>query len=306
MIWTFLVVGVAARWRPQGECRPLSDRAWVVGSQHKTGTVLVNMVLQGTTSIVQHVDPIAPNSVRSFDDVPRGAIAVLNHFMMDSVDVYSEILEWATQRELQLRLVFFVRDPLEIILSAFFYHRTTLEPWAKVTPMKELPAFVIGGPIFTNCTDANELEVTIACTVGAYVHENATYQHMMTTVDPEVGIMIEAVGSLWEVEHLYKSSSILRQFPDTARIYDLGNVTSSSEAYDATFTDFFSFLGVVDVPACVHVASRWDANHKDVNPAHAMPSELTAQRNTLRDFLLHHPWFLQRVQPIRLAMGYLS
>ena len=293
------------------KCRPWDSRFWVTGSQHKTGTVLLGNVMRSIwdQTIVKPPGPCCwthspdgTEGVTTFSDVPNGTIAKDPHMAFARREEFDELVMEAKRRGKDLRVIFFVRDPLEIILSAYFYHRGGSEKWVR-KPMQENPIFV---SLADSCRDpVNGASQDMAvCVLQDYLRRNATYHELLTTVDVTLGVVIEALGGLDMLKSLNTTASILREYPEFARIYDLDDVVAS---YDPSFLDIFSFLGADDVNDCVATAQQFDLNNATIQSGgrkHVMPTELTALRSALRLVLPELPWITTTIQPLRTDLGY--
>ena len=296
------------------ECRPVGDRFWFVGAHHKTGTALMDLEMLVTTSPVVHYDPSVPvgmplkdGTVGSFEEVPKGTIAVWTHMFLENGTQLQAAEKVAEDRNQRLKMIFFVRDPLEIIVAGYFYHLTTSEWWVH-TPMHTLEMFhIMAAPC--DLPDGAWIspftgDPIPSCIVSAFVDaQNATYQDMLRQVDRNVGAIIEADRALGEISELNSTVVVLKQFPSIGRVYDLNAITESSNTFDATFTDIFSFLGVTDVPSCVAKAAKWDLHRRGPSPR-SIAHELTHDRDALRALLPSHPWFHRFIQPFRIDMHY--
>lgn len=267
-------------------CTPRRDRAWICGSEHKTGTVLLSGVLRETTADVVHV-----NNDTDFEDVPKGSISFWNHVDFPDPDDVHRLENLATARDQELRIIMLIRDPMELILSGYFYHRVTKESWVH-RPMENSPMFL---RIASVCDD---------CVIQKYLATGMSYQEMLQDLDPDVGVIMEAYRTIGELTTMNDTVATLRQVPDVARIYDLAQITKSSTAYDNAFTDIFTFLGVDDIVACVALAAKHDLSRHDGQNKHAMAKELAADRDALRLFLQTTSVFHRYIHPFRQALHY--
>ena len=310
LVW--LLLGVAMGQ----DCVPEADRAWVFGSQHKTGTVMLDAVLRETTADVVHVNPEFLNPrhevkdldsfeafhVTSFEDVPKGAIAFWNHVRFDSKDHFIKLTAWAKERGQDLRAVIMLRDPREIILSGYFYHLETDESWVH-RPMENHSMF---SQMARSCPpEISSNLLHPACVVQKYLPTGMSYQEMLHDLDTETGVVVEGLRCRDVIYLLNETYAAVEQLSDIARVYDLNQVTASSKAFDSAFSDMFSFLGVNNVSACVALAGLHDL-HRNTGEGttHAMPKTLSADRDVLRAQLSTNSWFLDNVDPIRRALHY--
>mmetsp|Transcript_37498 Transcript_37498/g.120295 ORF Transcript_37498/g.120295 Transcript_37498/m.120295 type:complete len:302 (+) Transcript_37498:62-967(+) len=282
-------------------CSPLTGRSWILGATHKTGTVLVNSVMRETDAEVLTFGQL----LKPEADVPTGAIQVSNHLKWSN-DTVVTFLDWAKDRKEDLRIAIFVRDPLEVILSAYFYHLRTDEWWVHEV-MASNPMWDYFGECQPEDPQGRGDSVAMAgCEIQKFHAGNFTYQQMLNAVDVTIGIAIEARRSYHDISSMNKTFSVLKKYPHVARIYDLDDVTSSSEAYDANFADLFDFLGVDDVAHCVDQAAKYDLRRetKSALLAHTMASSMTTVRDALRVLIRKVPWFQHNIQPSREAMNY--
>lgn len=289
-----LIVGIASGAAP---CVPFRNKAWVFGTLHKSGTVLFRMVLQETKTDLYFVNLYNKNfrnrpvptsfQVTNFDDIPLRGTAFWDHVNFPNTETFAKLETWAHERGQELRTVIMIRDPLEMILSAYFYHLQTSEWWA-LTPMKNLT-------MFHHLTSPD---------VDVRSYRNVSYQEMLNDVDADKGVLIQAILALGEIKVMNTTVATVAQFPDVARVYDLAQVTASSEAFDAAFYDIFSFVGVANVSDCVTRAARHDLNRQRAPNPHVMAVDRVSERESLRDRLLTNPWFQDHIDPIRRYLHY--
>ena len=256
----------------------------------------MNDVLRETTA------PVVKVNNETYQAIPMGTIGIWDHMFLRELDL-TRLMDMATGRGQQLRIIFFQRDPRELILSGYFYHQTTTEWWCHV-PMEVVPMFPKMAAL---CRDDN----VAACVVQDYLRRNASYQAMLNNVSADIGVDIEAFrAARGELFRMNATVSTLLAHGNVARIYDLDVVSSSSDAFDTAFTDIFSFLGVDNVTSCVARAARYDLHRRPAHNSHPMASSLTNDRNNLRLALQDlsqerdFPMYRRHILPFRRDLQY--
>ena len=308
------VVVVVTGAQSEMSCHPLSSRLWVVGTQHKTGTVLLQDVLY------EMMVPVKRSRSFQFQDDDYDGIKFWNHADVRPHDV-ALLVDRARSRDKDLRIVMFERDPREVILSGFFYHQVTDEDWTK-QPMANLeflyetrphePRWI---PEHLECFSDNTIpkndpydpRFNPDCLLQDYVAKNSSYQDMLNDLPDDIGILIESRRSLRDLHAMELSVTTLSTFPDISRIYDLDHVTSDSASFDAAFADMFAFLGVDDLANCRRLAEKHNLHHAIDNhweEGHAMNSDLIPKRDALRNKLSSFPFYQATINPIRRQLNY--
>ena len=101
---------------------PPPEAKWLIGTHHKTGTVLNEELLSHVwglgPTVVKHCDEDAVKHLEQCVGEPGGASVVFDHHVhVPSASEWGALQERAHK---DLRAAHWVRDPLELVLSAFF------------------------------------------------------------------------------------------------------------------------------------------------------------------------------------------
>ena len=223
------------------------------------------------------------------------SIALWDHADFGSRDDILRLVDMARARNRDVRIVSIARDPRELLLSGYFYHLRTHEPWAHKP---------VGMP--PKCDNRSVYE-SPGCAIQEYAAKNFTYQEMLNAMPRDIGVLVEALRSQKELHAMNKSVAILRTFfPDISRIYDLDSITNNATSFANAFTDMFAFLGVHDVPECTNAASRhfFRPQITSRRGGHIMSSSLQPERDALRINLPTFPYYQTAIQPIRRDLFY--
>ena len=224
-----------------------------------------------------------------------------------------------------------VRDPLEVVLSGYFYHKVTMETWVRskkstsevIAPLvrlchNDVPA-AVSKPAF--CTTWTQLRLRSA----------ASYQELLVALPPAMGVLVEAARALPDsIRHMADTFNAFATTPSAANgtrramNQDLGAVMGNNN-YTATFRALFHFLGVEeerDLAACDQLARRHDLAATTATTRRRLRCQTThghcseaehafspghgqaTLRNELRDVLVDDPWFQIKIEPFRRQMGY--
>lgn len=297
-------------------CRPVGDKTvWVFCSHHKTGSVLFE-------SILKDIDAdIGAGHHRDLDTTLLYPEKQDRSFVDLSKQTKNNILSWkhvdfenpaALLAEgddgTTSKVVIFLRDPMEIILSGYFYHLKTDEPWAN-EPFKATKAFEKA------CAtgDRGDIAAMASCVALQMLPpvKNHTYRELLNSVDVPVGVFIEAVRDLKELEALRRTHNAFMSNETCHRAIFcfLDDVVDDMRS---AFRDIFDFLGAEYVDHCVTLALKHDIKVLAAQKAsagqqfkHAMDQSMRPLRDALRLILKSTPWFLETINPIRADLGYL-
>lgn len=288
----------------RSQCMVPSHMLWVVGTGHKTGTVLMLALLKrisaemgapffslghngpfispSHTTVAGPLDVTSQRCVASKHALSeaclRTAAAESSRLIFDPHLGISSVYDLRraqrfvaslAKRErttnLTLRTLLLVRDPLEVILSGYFYHLTTSETWA-VDPASTTVTLL-------HATCRRELPPAhipwLCSTMQNAISEGRgtpplSYQQLLTSLPAEHGIYIEALRALPQIRGMADSASAIEKASDAAMVMELEKL-SEAETADAAFCSMFRFLGI-DQPAmldhCVALAKTKRVPHK--------------------------------------------
>lgn len=228
-----------------------------------------------------------------------------NHYRFHKTRDYDRVVRYGG------RSVFFVRDPAEVILSGYFYHRSAKEPWIH-DPITRSRSFNIANlrkNLNATCVDSQSDQRAATCGALQLIQRQRriTYRQLLDQISGCDGVIVEAHRALDQLRHM-KNTYMVAMQRTTATATDLGRIMVD---FDAEFERIFKFLGALDVDDCLRVARRHDSNapaHNVNNNSrqHAMDPRFRVERDTLRVCLLNSSWFKHFIEPMRLALNYSS
>lgn len=303
VVWCCLVASLAHRAR--AACRPQENTTWYWGSNHKTGTKLMKQVLGslqrlgGGDKFMDRAFINAKAAQRFKDQGYR--IMEFHHFHFPTTEEVADLLMddgWA---------VLFFRDPTEIVLSGYFYHKTTHEDWvhARVPgrhekALKNMEELV---PALEDTCRArfDNASRAAACSALAHMNQGKTYAQILQHMPPLAGIFVEANRALHDISNMNRTWHAIKGY----RVHpvDLGRTMTN---FREEFRRVFEFLGVDNVTRCVELANRHNINdpsHGNVTK-HAMDPALFELRVALKNFLSKSTWYQHVVEPLRIDMDY--
>lgn len=311
--WGYILIASVLIRSDADLCVPADNTVWVFCSHHKTGSVLIDSILkeiETETSMPHH--PALDHELRAPENQ-------LKSFVELSAESHTKLLAWKHvdfqnpdmllaqgENGTTSKVVILLRDPLEVILSGYFYHLKTIERWANepYTDSKEFEkACVTGGrgniASMSSCLAMQMLPPA----------KNSTYREMLNSVDTPIGVFIEAVRAISELEAMRRTYNAFMSAKTCNRAIFcfLDDVV---EDVESAFHDIFTFLGAEDVDHCVSLALKHDLRALEQQRAsagqvkHAMDSSMRPLRDALRLILKHTPWFIETIDPIRVDMHY--
>lgn len=278
-----------------GECAPAPDALWLVGSFHKTGTVLNQAILADLArrSAGARMQLLGGPTRTGVAAAARAGYRVLffQNFAIDSTRTWlGDARAYRRHLGLRARAVAWIRDPLSVVLSAYFYHRTAREQLA-IGP-------ATSAPVWSFCR-ASALPFCGAVRNASW-GGLASYQALLRSLSADDGALAEAVRSLPTARALNATHAALAPARG-ARLQDLDAAMAS---FNATFASIFRWLGVGGpaLAACLEAAARHDLARRASN--HAFDGSQRHVRDGLRAHLLGDAWFAATYGPLRRAMGY--
>jgi hypothetical protein len=322
--WTALQPALAASFEEAGgvpECRgPADDSVWVVGTHHKTGTVLWDAVMHkvaawGDSWNNKFLHPLADPAVKSCvyesgggkvlgeavcvpplcvsslkqqqqqassepvlevpSPVRTGNNSMHNNFFFDSscmntVKQEGDILRlrvmqttpesWPLQLKefkqatggKKLKLVHSVRDPLDIIISAYFYDVSGGEQQCREVPSHRL------SDLQQKCGD----HPGEACTaLRKHNAAHTSFSEALQKMAPRLGVLVEAFDIHGELEVEAGVAKALKKSHGspwfTSYQVDLGQIMHS---FDSTMGSVFSFLGIPGPIGCAKAIKELDVS----------------------------------------------
>jgi len=224
--------------------------------------------------------------------------------------------------EIQVALISWVRDPLQIVKSAYVYHAETCdcddEPWLCETPSSHV------SNLFASCDDAdNGLSVSVpngykdavplpvpaaeACSaarqaISMPLRNRTSYRQLLQNVTAQIGSLVESWRSFPELQQMAEHYELYQDLPaSTASVFFLDDVME-----DCThgFTDLWNNLGVGPdaLDTCVQLGC--DMISEGETSSHASTSDHALDlKAEVGDYVPSTAWFALHVQPLRVKMG---
>ena len=210
-----------------------------------------------------------------------------------------------------VRVVLSMRDPLEVVKSAFMYHARGAEPSQRAVPsdwIRDLKAICRGEKPWYPPPGAEACEAVLR-----YDERRTSYAEMLQQLPPYLGIEIELANSIAHgLEKIATARAVEAAHPAIVTTLPLEDVF---ESFDDAFGRLFRFLGVADtdVGACLatirHLdvsAVRSSASHDSCMREHAPEADL-ARLEQLRARLTppweaitrREGWYDEFVAPLR-------
>lgn len=307
-LFLLFLTGVLVNCEPE-VCWPASNKTvWVFCSHHKTGSVLFD-------NILKEIDLDLGSHNRKFlDNELRPSLGQAKSFVEIASRASSKIMVWKHTDFINpdslladgedgttAKLVIFLRDPIEVILSGYFYHKRTDELWAN-------QPFVDTEPFVKACLAGHRGDIaSIASCLALQMLppvNNFSFKEALNAVDTPVGVFIEAVRALPELEALRRTYTLFKS-KETCHRAILCFLDDVVADMGSSFRDIFDFLGADNVDHCVDLALKHDLKALEQQQSrsgqvkHAMDSSLRPLRDALRLILKSTPWFQETVDPIR-------
>lgn len=288
----------------EDDCLPHEPVAtWMFASGHKTGTVLLKQVRDK----LAHRFPIESTHATFEFDLPTDhrlgtspGTVLWTHINLDDRQL-ATMVEPDPETGKEGRLVAFLRDPVEVILSGYFYHASTTEAWANAPLRDEFPSFI---KMAANCGRRGHDENSTACKVRELIGNefNVSYRGLLNYLSPEEGVFVEAYRARRSLQMFNRSLHAAHAHPGKALTCSLDYVVNN---FRDTFSQIFTFLGAKNPDRCVEVIDDLDiASSPTHEGGHRMANVLLATRRRLRRFFIASSWYRQHIAPIREDMGY--
>ena len=263
------------------KCHVPQDHIWVVGTNHRTGSLMNNDLLR---SIIHHsnaevsreavalktdalasglrrhhgliIDSESGGGLKCVKEVRHGGICLVPHLRLNNMTDFQQLRRVALRRKAQLRLVNWVRDPLKVARSAYMYHirGPAGELW-----LHEKPSDVVTA-IGNACSGSTEIEPPhLTCqglrSLGKSQHE-LSYFGLLTKLAASKDHHAAFLTELWRsnmngIKQMQSTTQALSNVSsDIAITVDLDQAVASC---DTEFQRVFSVLGGQPPDACVKV-----------------------------------------------------
>jgi hypothetical protein len=288
----------AAAWSAEQRattCGPRSEDFWVISTGHKTGTELMDHVAsvivgQGVSFSAHNTNVqgacfgspdhrlqrwraragsdygrlLSPACLEALSEAQTHNVLLHRGGPMNKTSVATAIRTLAAQprhSRHQLRVLLSVREPVEIIKSAYFYHADGAEPVQREKPsvwVEELHRICrheqlrFGIPL--------KLPETVCHAILQHTASVTSYAELLQRLPPHHGILAQAASSYLHGLHLVEDApAAAAAFPSVATTLDLADILDD---FDAAFGSAFKFLGVADADVGACLAS---IRHLDVS-----------------------------------------
>ena len=271
-------------------CGPRPGMYWLFGIGHKTGTELMDHFVnvsagQSATNreqvnledgvfskcfgdasgTLQDDSHLLDASCLAAAQATANRVILFRGGVLEEQELETALHNWQAQRLStdNLRIVNSVRDPLEVIKSAYFYHLRGFEP-----SQREVPSKMIA--VLKRKCDGGENKPDDELCAALHAHDAATtsYAQLLQRLPPRLGILAEAA---YEVRAPRQRSvggaaALAAAHPGVMTTLELADVF---EDFDATFRRLLRFLGVpeADVGACLAAISSLDVSSCVATPA---------------------------------------
>ena len=217
---------------------PAANVVWLIGTHHKTGTELNNEIVRrlpegckrrrDACRIVEKCTTAEPECVNAaVTAAGGGGIALAKHLSIASAGEYADMVAAATEGagSPQLRVAHWVRDPTEIIMSGFFYHKVTDELWVHTKG-------TLAQKWFDACEAGDDRAAQTACRAATKLEGSArsgSYQELLNALSDEEGVLVEAWRAGEELAEMNATMHVLASFPEQAITVDLGEAEAECE-----------------------------------------------------------------------------
>ena len=325
------------------DCSVPSDILWVVGTNHRTGSQMNNDLLSsiaqnsrtsphlGATALSAFRDDLIENrgitiSTRApasgmdcVKALPGGSICLVPHLNIEGHEQFQQLRRVATKKNVKLRLVNWVRDPLKVGRSAYMYHVRA--------PEDELWLFANNSDHIAAIADAcagngtsGLAPPTIVCTnmleLGPSVRE-LSYFRFLKRLDRNAGFLAETWRSLQNgIRQMAQTMQTLENASSAVAVtVDLDQAVGSCET---EFRRIFNVLEGEQRGSCVQAGCTIATQQcpkggqrgvggcgKKTSIHHTTESKEDAEiAEGLEVFAEGNYWFREHVQPVRVSMGY--
>jgi len=243
-------------------CAPSSSQFWLLGSHHKTGTELMDKILFASTGWdgqdgpylggvgTFKLDEKSLKATRS--KTTDGSMMRVRHMSTTPTSWKSQMDDFVAASSHEtvrtLRAVLMVRDPLDIVLSGYFYDASGGEP----APLR-IPSTRI--PVTTKEACATPGLDELCTALSGFDGSTTSWTQMLQRLPPKIGVLAQAVLERSGIEDLADSAQALRGTPGQATLVDLNAVMAD---FDGEIERMFRFLGANDPKECVSVCKPLD------------------------------------------------
>ena len=103
-------------------CVVPTDRIWLVGTNHKTGTLLNKLILQ-RTAVPFQVQEDEGSGLECIERAKGGEACLNRHVHIGAGAEWQRMRQAARRNGAELRMVHWIRDPVRMTISSYLYDR---------------------------------------------------------------------------------------------------------------------------------------------------------------------------------------
>ena len=314
-------------------CRPPPATLWLVAVFHKTGTQLNRRIFEdvaasggGAVGYLDHrrdyailTDPpwsrrgaaleaapprerrrVCASRVLFASEFPVGGRADLAASAARLTATFDARCGFAANATRRVRVVEWLRAPLPLVLSAYFYHKTSNERWLHLAPAGAVEKW--GATCAAPPRAPADLDFRARACGRASDLSNASVAAALGALPPRAGALLAAHMALWTLGEMNKTAAAARAVADAGDdALGLAVAFLDFDDFNATFARVFAGLGVPRwaTDACVALAAPHDlAAHPPPHKTHHVHRpEDDALRDDLATFLVDTTWWRTVVAP---------
>ena len=276
-------------------CKAPSDRIWLFGTNHRTGTELNRMLMDHLTQMGMKVhEVLGPGSGREcLEQIERGGACRVPHLDINSTAEWHRMQRAAKRKGAELRLVHWVRHPVNLSISSYMYNRRTDEPWAnKLWEDSERLRAACRVPCPEDCLPQTTCE---ALEQLGQTASSMSYRELLGELDLINGYLL----STWNDLHhgLHFMNSTMRALASVSAEVVSVDVDSVKEDCAATFSRVFTAIDGQPLDGCVRLACDAFAG---ANPSHQTEAEAkdAAEVVEVRANATRHSWVGRHFAPV--------
>lgn len=261
------------------------DKPIFIAAHHKTGTVLMCNIWQNVAANSNQIDQLyttyALESQCNWESMKAGEVCIQDDFNAATA------VDGLLSARADFYLIQTIRDPLEMVVSAYQYHKAGSEGWCKL-PWGSFESESYSRR-FPGIWDGLKDEVT--------ANQGMTYQEYLQSVDTETGLATEFRHSMaWNLKDMQDT---YRRMKDDPRHFSL-RFEEWEGNYNGTLEKMFMFVGARPMQRMLQIASWSDL--KIHPPLHSNHVSDFAEKTILREILMANPTRFSKIMEIRHSL----
>ena len=229
----------------------------------------------------------------------------------DQAHLKSELAARHADEGARFKLLHWVRDPLEVVCSAYVYHLEGSESWCTIIPNDKVGSFFFACDAADsghNFSLSKPVPSPIACSaardaIPSLQRNHTSYTDLLGNLSLEVGGLVES----WNFWDQQREMALAYGF--VSRLPHGFNVDLTDVMHNCTkgFAEMWLSMGVPEgrtLDACVELGCTW--THEGDSDPHATTHVEGADdmKDGLRAYLPTTDWFTEHQAPNRKLMGY--